>query len=220
MPNLKPEVAILFYKLHLSWLFSCFMQSFHFLQGQTIQFDPEEEAVMVAEILPDSQHMRATTQAPNVIIANTGNEQQTTSYQVTDQTNAKSQTVYVSLNPDNPQPPPEPVPTRTIQSKPYHVQLTSVQGGSLSKTVATPSEAFQAPRLSQTVGPSTSTGQGQFITQTVITPGDQNADVFVPTYTRDTGSPIEEGTGVFNFDSDNEAEHRSPIDQSEAVVLF
>ncbi|KAL4239670.1 hypothetical protein ACF0H5_000476 [Mactra antiquata] len=181
---------------------------------QTLQLEGEEEPVIVADLLPDNQqqlHYR-NPHVQDVVITSRHDEQiigggRPSSYTVSQQPDSDGNTLYVSINQDtSPKYVSQTVPTRTVEHKPYHVQLTSVPyaGSSLSQTMVPPTTTAEVTRLSQTV----------------TAPSRQVGDVVEQNGATDRKSPVEENIAVYDFGDDNEDDKVAPTEQAEDVVLF
>ncbi|XP_045213465.2 uncharacterized protein LOC123564163 isoform X2 [Mercenaria mercenaria] len=170
-------------------------------KSKTLKFDPEEENVIVTDVLPDTT--QRTVQP--VVMTTAGPTTQTVTYQDSYQPYKDDSTTATHIRQT------ARARSERVSYEPYHVRLQV-------------SEASQQPahHLSQTTHPaqqySQSTRPAQQLSQTMPSRGD-GKDIFIQPHVPASNTPDIQA-GVVVFDSDDEAGNIPVTRQSEDVVLF
>lgn len=166
---------------------------------RTMRFEPEEEAIIVADVLPDQEkttHFTSTnlrtSNGPAYVVTSSAPTDATTSQQRTSyQTTSQNSTVYVPYRETNPKTSAylSKTTTEPAGSKPYHVKVS---------------------QISQTTRPEMMTQQA----------GGKD-DIFIsPLIPQSSAVDRDQGkTAVLSFDSDDEAGN-IPNKQAEDSILF
>lgn len=185
-----------------AWVTRLTPSNYYEEKSKTINLEPEEENVIVADVLPDT-YMRSTTRTvqPVVITTSQSGLNQANTYQ------DASRTTYVPLQPKtslSATRAAEIQPTREhIKYEPYHVHVKMAQGDQQTSRGVTQTTQ-SARQLSKT-----------------MPAGGGREDFFIQPIVPTSNQPYNQTAGVVVFDSDDEAGNiPARTQQSEDLVLF